>query len=562
MTERSRDWDPKLLTRRRLLQLGGAALVAGPVLAACGGDNSGGGQSGGGTTTLVGGGSASVATTAASAASQADRTAILKYGQMRGQSYDPIRLVAVEEVQLNVLFDTLLTADPLTGELKPRLASSWQVQPDRVRLKLRDGVTFQDGTPFNADAVKFSLDRVKSDPSSNIKSQVWQLAGTTVVDPMTIDLMMSPAAAIPLLYRLTGRPGMIVSPTAVQAAGSSQAFSNAPVGAGMYKLEGTWQPREKMSVRAWPGYWDKEAALLGGIDFGEIALSAKANAVLSGSVDVGSITATDLPAIKGDPSIKTIVDPAATGRGLVLNPTIPPMDNLKLRQAIAYSIDRKAMVQALSSGIGKPAYQPFTKDSPTYDPALEGLYDYDPDKAKALMAEAGMPNGFTFGSVIGAGTGVYVTVSQFLQSQLQKVGIKMDLQLVDQSRTVPMIWVERTAATSALAGVNTAVLTDSGIRDSYMKDGIRSTTGQDYPGIRPLMDQAAAATTVDAAKPSYQAVNHILTEQLYVMVFCLDPSIITFRNYVGGITRGFADTDVSPELLRGVYISQGKKALS
>jgi peptide/nickel transport system substrate-binding protein len=566
MNGEPRDWEAVNLTRRRLLQLGALGAVASPaLLAACGGDNSGGGETGGvttaGTTATTAGGTTSAATAAPSAASQADRTAILRYGQMRGESYDPIRQVAVEEVQLNCIFDTLLTSDPVTGELKPRLASSWEVQPDRVRLKPRQGVTFQDGTPFNADAVKFSLDRVKSDPDSNIKSQVWQLAGTAVVDPTTIDLMMSPAAAIPLLYRLTGRPGMIVSPTAVQAAGSNAAFSNAPVGAGMYKVEGAWQPREKMSVRAWPGYWDKDAALLGGIDFGEIALTAKANAILSGSIDVGSISANDLPAIQGNSATKIIVDPAATGRGLVLNPNIAPMDNLKLRQAIAYAVDRRAMVQALSNGIGKPAYQPFAENSPAFDPKLEGLYDYDPDKAKALMAEAGVPDGFTFQSVIGANTGVYVTISEFLQSQLDKVGIKMDLQLVDQSRTVPMVWRERTAATSALAQVATAVLTDSSIRDQFMEGGVRSTTGQDYPGIRPLMEQAAAATTLDAAKPAYQAVNKILTEQQYIMIFCLDPSIITFQKYVGGISRGFADTDVSPELLRGVFITQGKKAL-
>ena len=90
----------------------------------------------------------------------ADQTAILKFGQMRGEYYDPIRSVAVEYVQLNCIFDTLLGISRVDSTIQPRLATEWTTTGNRVRLKLRTGVVFQDGTPFNADAVKFSMERV------------------------------------------------------------------------------------------------------------------------------------------------------------------------------------------------------------------------------------------------------------------------------------------------------------------------------------------------------------------------------------------------------------------
>ena len=246
------------LSRRRFLQLGATAAVLAPLAAAC---------SSSGTKTSPGG-------KTATPRGNPDRTAILQFTAMQGESYDPIRSVAVEYEQLNALFDTLISYNADTGALEPRLATSWQVMNQRVRLHLRPGVQFQDGTPFNAQAVKFSLERVLSDPASNIKTGVNMLGGVTVIDDLTADLMLTKDAPQPLLYQLADRPGMIVSPTAVGKAGGSDKFSQAPVGAGMYAISGAWFPREKMSVRAWPGYWDKNAQTLGGVDFTNVLEAA------------------------------------------------------------------------------------------------------------------------------------------------------------------------------------------------------------------------------------------------------------------------------------------------
>src|SRR2546423_2224811 len=154
--------------------MGAAGAVAVPslsaLLTACGGKSSPGGST---APTTVG--------------TKADPTAILRFGQMRGESFDPIRLVAVEYLQLNVLFDTLLSISRDDGSVQPRLATEWSVTSDAIRLKLRPGVTFQDGTPFNADAVKFSMERGMKDPASNIKARFSNVSAVNVVDPMTVD---------------------------------------------------------------------------------------------------------------------------------------------------------------------------------------------------------------------------------------------------------------------------------------------------------------------------------------------------------------------------------------
>jgi peptide/nickel transport system substrate-binding protein len=554
--------DDRGLSRRRLLQIGVGGLVALPslsALAACGGDNSSTGSTttAGGSATTTGGGTATTVTPTTTTV-PADPAAILRFGAMRGTSYDPIKVgTQTEYPQLNVLFDTLLTVNPLTGELEPRLATKWEVQPDHVRLTLRQGVTFQDGTPFNADAVKFSIERAINDPATNIKTRIPMVSGVTVVDPQTVDIMMTVNAPGPLLWQLADRPGMIVSPTAVQAAGSSAEFTKKPVGAGMYAISGDWFPRESMSVRAWPGYWDKTAALLGGIDYTEVAMAAQVNALRAGSEDMGSYLGTDVATLKSQDHLRVTTGYSPIVKGLVINVTQPPFDNLKVRQAIAYAIDRDAAVQALSMGFGRPAWQMFNAESPAYDPALDKMWPHDPDKAKALLTEAGFPNGVDFKSIIGSSSAPYVQFGQLIQAQLKAVGINMDLQLVDAAQTIPMLYQQGAAPSSPLATGGTVA--DTTMRQTLLKEGATNASHQDVPGVRELLDKAAAATSQDEANGYYKQVSRIATEGLYSIIPVFnDPAITGAYDYVGGITRGMADTDTSPEMFRGIFITKGK----
>ena len=306
------------LNRRRFIQLG-AGMLAMPALSGLD----------------VGRTEAATRARAASNHPAPDPNAILQFGEMQGQDYDPIHLATVEFFQLYAIFDTLVSYT-LDGNLIPRLATAWEVSQGRVRLSLRKGVTFQDGTTMDAEAVQYSLNRVLNDPDSAIKSEVPMLASVAVVDSGTVDLMLSSQAPLALLFQLANQAGMIVSPTAVEKAGSSVAFSEAPVGAGPYAIDGAWYPTEKMSVRAWPGYWDKSAQALGGIDFVNVLETARVDALRAGAMDVCcGLTGSDAQALKGSPSIKIATGAGNFIYGLNLNVTIPPLDDVKVRQSIA-----------------------------------------------------------------------------------------------------------------------------------------------------------------------------------------------------------------------------------
>jgi peptide/nickel transport system substrate-binding protein len=561
--------------RRRLLQLG-AGVAGAAVLAACGGDEGPAAPTTGGAapttagttpttapgTTVAGETTTTVAETTTTVAEVAnDPAAILRFGAMRGTSYDPHRIgTQTEYPQLNVIYDTLVATDPMTSEIIPRLAVSWEQQPDRVRFTLRDGVTFQDGTPLDAEAVRFSITRAMTDPESNITGRLPMVTGVEVVDPKTVDVLLNAPQYIPLLVQLSDRPGMIVSPTAVGAAGGSENFSKAPVGAGMYKVEGEWFPREKMSTRAWDGYWDKDAAKLGGIDFSEIAMSAQLNALRAGDVDMGSYQGADAQAIQGIDNLRLKVGYAPLIKGLVINTNIAPFDNPKVRQAIAYAIDRDAAVQSVTFGYGRPAYQMLSQESPGYNPELEGYYAYDPEKAKALLAEAGFPDGVSFESIIGSTAAPYVQFGQFLQANLKQAGINMDLQLVDTSVVISRLYGDGNVASAPIATSGATV--DQTVRLSLLNDGALNAAKIDVPGVRELIDKAAVAASQDEANEYYREISRIQVEGVYAIIPVFnEPALLGYESYVGGVTRGFVDTDNSTEMFRGIYITAGKEQL-
>jgi len=496
-------------------------------------------------------------TTTEVAAVPHDPTAILRFGAMRGTSYDPMVVgTQTEYPQLNVIFDTLVSVDPLTNEFLPRLATEWEIMDDRIRMTLREGVTFQDGTPLDAEAVKFSVERTLKDPESNIATRAPMLSGVEVVDPTTVDMVMSMPQPIPLLLQLADRTGMIVSPTAVQNAGNSLAFSAAPVGAGMYKVEGEWFPRESMSVRAWDGYWDPEAAKLGGIDFTEVAMAAQLNALRAGEVDMGSYQGADAQSVKDQDNLRLTVGYAPLIKGLVINITKEPFDKIEVRQAIAYAIDREAAVQALTFGYGRPAYQMFAQESVAYNPDMEGFYEYDVDKAKQILSDAGISD-LKFDSIIGSTAAPYVAFGQFLQANLQKADIDMNLELVDTSTVINRLYGDFTTPSAPIA--TSGGIADTIIRLQLLNDGALNPGDVEVPGVRELILEAAVAKTPEEAAGYYQEVSKIQVEGVYAVIPVFnEPALLGYEEYVGGVTRGFLDTDNSPEMFRGIFITQDK----
>jgi ABC-type transport system substrate-binding protein len=542
----------------RRTKLTALALTAALVFAACGDDSSD--QTADAGTGSTGG---SGATTTAPVAVKYDPAAILKYGTMQAVSLDPVKQGSPCEVtQMRLIYDTLTRFD-LDNKLQPMLAQSWTLDsPTVLTMKLRTGVKFQDGTAFDADAAKFNLDRVLTDPVSNTKALLSMVDNVAVVDPSTIKITMKFPSGGPLLAALSDRSGMMISPTAYKALGAD-AFNKAPVGSGMFKVEGAWRPVESLNVRTWTGYWDTETPRVGGWDLTNLTVDSLVNALNSGSIDLATISSTaQIPGVEGQPNTTVVVGapPVPQIRIFLLNPTVPPLDNLKVRQAIAYAIDRDAVTEVMTDGRSKSTNQWFPKGVLGYDSSLDKLYPYDPAKAKALLAEAGFPNGFDLKANVGVTSTSYVQQGELIQAMLKKVGINLELNKIEVAQMVPSMYTGGANGKGSIASApwasNLTPDLDTILRRAFLADGSTNNGGDDAPGLKAIVDSAAAETDAAKRETLMKQANKIISEQVLegVPLFPL-PAIMAFKSYVGGITH--AQTGC-PADLRGIYITQGK----
>jgi peptide/nickel transport system substrate-binding protein len=525
------------------------------------------GTSGEATTTAAGGTTTSGgtdATTATTAVADFDPAAILRYGSMQANSLDPaVQKTPCEVTQMRLLYDTLFRYDT-DGKLQPMLATGYTLDsPTQLTVKLRTGVTFQDGTPFDAEAVKFVIDRALTNAESNIKSTLFMLdpGAVTVVDPTTVRFTMKKAAVGPLLFALSDRAGMMYSPTAMQAAGSSAAFTLKPVGSGMYELEGEFRPIESMSVRSWDGYWDTTTPRLGGIDMTEVKVDSLVNAIKSGEVDMVPIdSSSQLPGLEGEDDIVVQTNPSIQLRTVVLNGAEAPFDNPKVREAIAYAIDRETIAEVMTDGLSEAIYQWYPEGTEPHDPALDTLYPYDPTKAKEALAAAGMPDGFDFTAIIGDTSTSYIQQGELIQAQLKEVGINMELKKIPTAEMVPTLYpadiTKPSGGAAAPWGANLTADPDNFFRARFLSDGNTNVGHDEVAGLRDALDQAAAAIDPAARSKLYAQASKLTLEGAPegIPLFYV-PAIRAYKNYVGGSVK--AETRC-PATLRGMYITKDK----
>jgi ABC-type transport system substrate-binding protein len=345
----------------------------------------------------------------------------------------------------------------------------------------------------------------------------------------------------------------MASPTAVKAAGSSDAFSKAPVGSGMYKVDGAWQPREKITLRAWPGYWDKDAQKLGGIDMTEVAGEAQLNAIQAGDLDLTILD--NKPATSLGDKYNVVTQDSNQYSVFLLNSAAAPIDNLMVRQAIAYAIDRQAIADALTNGAAKAAYQPFPTTSGAYDADLAKLYPYDPAKAKALLAQAGYPNGFDLKAGVGNASPLYLQMGELIAGQLKQVGINMTITQVDQSQAFSQI-VSKGMFQGAPYGGQAVPDIAAQFRDYYLKGGTINASHIESPGVSDLITQAGSSIDQAARSDAFKKANQIITQQVQGgVVLYFQPSVEVYPKYVGGVTPGQLACQFN---FRGIYITQNK----
>ncbi|MFV2020147.1 ABC transporter substrate-binding protein [Micromonospora sp. LOL_023] len=489
-----------------------------------------------------------------------DPTAILRYGSVPASSLDPIRMIEANEITvLQTIFDPLVKLDA-NDQPVPGLATEWAVVDDGVmEFTLREDVVFSDGTPFDAEAVRFNIDRAMNDDESNIKAELANVQAVEVVDEHTVRFDLDPPnpAAFPII--LSDRPGLMASPDAVRAAGSSTAFSDAPVGAGPYAVEGAWYSRERVNVRAWDGYWNAEERLLGGIDFIETSTDASLGALQAGDLDVQYIEDDKVGAACADDRLRVMSSSTNEIRALLINQAMEPFDDVRVRQALRHALDREAIAAALTDGRSEAATQWFPEGSVAYSAELADAYLYDPERARELLAEAGYPDGVTFTAEIGGTFTAYVRMGELVQAQLQQAGFTMDLQLIDPAQMLARLYgtadspPQIAAAPLAMAPARSP---SNRFRERFFEDGRYNPSGETVPGLRDLVVRADAAVDPDErADLLRQAAALAAAEAGAGVPLFFVAGHTAMGAYVGGVQRGSTRSNMTFD---GLYVTEGR----
>jgi peptide/nickel transport system substrate-binding protein len=294
---------------------------------------------------------------------------------------------AIREVTYANIYEGLTRLDS-TGSVQPDLAKSWDISADGLTytFHLQTGVKFHDGAPFSADDVKFSLDRARDPKSLNAQKQLFaNIASVDVVDPATVKVTLTKPQG-DFLYDMGWGDAVIVSPK------SAANDATNPIGTGPFKFV-DWVKGDHIDLAKNPDYWGTPAKL-DKATFKVIAdPTAATAAILAGDVDAfPEFPAPEaLDQIKADPRFTVLVGSTEGETILAMNNGKAPLDNIKVREAIAHAIDRKAIIDGAQFGYGTPIGTFFPPGNPAYVD-LTAQSNFDPEKSKALLKEAGVSN--------------------------------------------------------------------------------------------------------------------------------------------------------------------------
>ena len=342
------------------------------------------------------------------------------------------------------IYDTLIQYKDGSTEIEPGLATSWESSEDGLTwtFHLRKGVTFHDGTPFNAEAVLFSLNRQhdKTHAFHDVGGSYvyWIATGLaeivdkiTAVDEFTVQIHLKTAYS-PFIYTIAITSFSIVSPTAVKELGDE--YSNNPVGTGPFKFV-QWDRGDKIVLAANENYWGRRPKL-----DRVIFRSIPDNAVRLIELQRGGLHAMEFPnpddlqQIQDDETLELLSQPGTNIGYLAMNMDKPPLDNLKVRLAINHAINKSEIIKHLYQGLGVPAKNPIPPTMWSYDDTIED-FDYNPKLAKQLLAEAGYPNGFETTLWALPVPRPYIpdgrALAEVLQSELRNVGIETKIVTYD-----------------------------------------------------------------------------------------------------------------------------------
>jgi peptide/nickel transport system substrate-binding protein len=435
---------------------------------------------------------------------------------------DPLKSSALvdRQVMLNI-YDTLVKVNA-QNTIVPDLATSWtNPTPTELDMTLRTDVTFQDGTPFNADAVVFNINRILTTPTSPRASELASVKSVQAVDASHVRFNLTKPFA-PLIATLSDRSGMILSPTAVKKLGAG--LANGPVDAGSGPFDfSEWIKGDHLTIKKNPHYWQKDAQgvalpYLASVKYRPFTNgSVEYTNLQTGTIDVAdTIPPTNVPGAKADSNLIYKQAPALSFFGVMLNTKVAPLNNPAVRQAIEWGVNRQEILSGVLKGIGVVAQGPIPPSSWAFNSSFNP-YSYDVNKAKSLLTQAGKPGGISFTLLIPSGSPLNAQEAQFIQSELQPAGITVNIK--QETFATILSDTETFNFQAALLGWSGRPDPDGNMYSWFHTGGGNNSMQYSNPKVDSLL-VAARATSDQATRIAdyQQAEQQILQDASYVFI--------------------------------------------
>ncbi len=408
---------------------------------------------------------------------------------------------AIDEIVYANVFEGLTRIDS-SGQPQPGLAESWTVSEDgkEYTFKLRSGVKYHDGTDFNAEDVKFSLDRARAEDSTNAQKKLFQqITAVDVVDPATVKVTLANPQGL-FIYNMGLGDAVIV------ASESAATNKEKPIGTGPFKFD-SWTKGASIKLSKAEGYWGEPVALEK-VEFRVIPDAAAAvPALLAGDVQAFPIIPAEaLAQLRAEPKLKVVVGLTEGETILSLNNKKAPFDKLEVRQAIASAVDRDAVNIAAVDGLGKPIGSHMSPANPDYVD-LVNTYPHSVEKAKEYLKAAGLENGFK--ATLKLPPTPYARQGgEVIAAQLRAVGIELEIIPVEWADWLGKVYTEKDFDATVISH------TEANDIDIYARPGYY--IGYENPEFNKLAEQLQIAGDAATRKEILAQMQTILAKDVPV----------------------------------------------
>ncbi len=430
-----------------------------------------------------------------------------------GMQTDPVGLdphlsnATATKNMMEHVYDTLVFYSA-EGRFKPGLAESWTISADGLTwtFNLRRNVKFHNGRPFVADDVVYTINRLK-DPKtrSPAASGFADVESVTAPDSHTTVFKLKKPFA-PLAAKLSNSLWAAIVPKEVVEKDGD--LNTNPVGTGPFRFVG-YTPQQRLILVRSGDYWETDASgrRLPYLDRLEFVFFpdaiARATAIRTGSVDfVEYVPSSEVRSLRTDPSVAVVGGPSANFRAIYINNAVAPFNNVKVRQAMAWAINRKEIIDTALFGVGGLEATASVIPPGNYFALSKNVYDkVDLDRAKRLLAEAGQPNGFEADFYITSTYDFLRTPAEIIQAQLGKIGIRLRLQAADWSVYLPTVIAKRYVLT--LLGTSGLVDPDDYLYNNFHTDDPRNFVNYSDPQFDKLIEEGQTVANEAQRKRIY-----------------------------------------------------------